>query len=169
MLTSPLYFQVKSSSVSAFLDSLDSLNRFYYHLLPSNLCNKEQNDKRPLNEKGHCTVQLARSVLLTYVDFTVVLPGKILFGICFSAANCCVTDLEDKAGDDHDQNGDISHLAGAKTRPSTSASTTSSPMPVRAQPPALQLKPAVREPGHGIPVPNHHQLQALLRRPFRQA
>ena len=53
-------------------------------------------------------MQLARSVLLTYVDFTVVLPGKILFGICFSAANCCVTDLEDKAGDDHDQNGDIS-------------------------------------------------------------
>ena len=113
-----------------------------------------QNDKRPLNQKGHCTVQLARSVLLTYVDFTVVLPGKILFGICFSAANCCVTDLEDKAGDDHDQNGDISHLAWAKTRPSTT-STASSPMPVRAQPPALQLKPAV-EPGHGIPVPNHH-------------
>ena len=100
-------------------------------------------------------MQLARSVLLTYVDFTVVLPGKILFGICFSAANCCVTDLEDKAGDDHDQNGDISHLAWAKTRPSTT-STASSPMPVRAQPPALQLKPAVREPGHGIPVPNHH-------------
>ena len=114
-------------------------------------------------------MQLARSVLLTYVDFTVVLPGKILFGICFSAANCCVTDLEDKAGDDHDQNGDISHLAGAKTRPSTPAFTTSSPVPVRAQPPALQLKPAVREPGHGIPVPNHRQLQALLRRPFRQA
>ena len=101
-------------------------------------------------------MQLARSVLLTYVDFTVVLPGKILFGICFSAANCCVTDLEDKAGDDHDQNGDISHLAWAKTRPSTPASTpASSPMPVRAQPPALQLKPAVREPGHGMPVPNH--------------
>ena len=102
-------------------------------------------------------MQLARSVLLTYVDFTVVLPGKILFGICFSAANCCVTDLEDKAGDDHDQNGDISHLARAKTRPSTPASTpASSPMPVRAQPPALQLEPAVGEPGHGIPVPNYH-------------
>ena len=54
-------------------------------------------------QEDHC------SVLLTYVDFTVVVPGKILFGI-FSAANCCVTDLEeDKAGDDHDQNGDISH------------------------------------------------------------
>ena len=45
---------------------------------------------------------------LTNVDFTVVLPRKILF--CRTCANSCVTELEDKTeGDDHDQNGDIRH------------------------------------------------------------
>ena len=55
---------------------------------------------------------------LTYVDFTVVLPRKIgvFCFIAITAANGCVTDLEDRAGDDdHDQNGDISHPTVAWT------------------------------------------------------
>lgn len=66
-------------------------------------------------------MHVSKVAQITYVDFAVVLPCKIfvfagltLLGLIFvsaeMAANCCVTYLEDKAGqDDHDQNGDISH------------------------------------------------------------
>ena len=52
---------------------------------------------------------ILRDIVLTYVDFTVVLPCKIFF--LATAANGCVTDLEDKTAgkddNDHDENGAV--------------------------------------------------------------
>ena len=112
-----LAFKLFSCNLETCRDRFSRTFFSFLALRSSNICNT---CKKSIFFTLRWSILMGHKTLLTYVDFTVVLPRKIFF--CCTSANSCVTELEDKTKSDHDQNGDIRHDPASASSSSPSGS-----------------------------------------------
>ena len=112
-----LAFKLFSCNLETCRDRFSRTFFSFLALRSSNICNT---CKKSIFFTFRRSILMGHKTLLTYVDFTVVLPRKIFF--CCTSANSCVTELEDKTKSDHDQNGDIRHDPASASSSSPSGS-----------------------------------------------